>query len=78
MISQPMPRILIVEDEAIIRSALKRLLERHCYTVSEAGSAEDACLLELKGFDLIISDLRLPGEPGTTLIAAATPVPVLS
>lgn len=72
-----MPRILIVEDEAIIRSALKRLLERHDYTVSEAGSAEEACQLELKGFDLIISDLRLPGEPGTTLIAEATPVPVL-
>ncbi|HAA45165.1 MAG: Fis family transcriptional regulator [Halomonas sp. 54_146] len=72
-----MPRILIVEDEAIIRSALKRLLERHDYTVSEAGSAEQACQLELKGFDLIISDLRLPGEPGTSLIAAAAPVPLL-
>ena len=72
-----MPRILIVEDEAIIRSALKRLLERHDYTVSEAGSAEEACQLELTGFDLIISDLRLPGEPGTSLIAAAAPVPVL-
>ncbi|BBI59259.1 hypothetical protein HSBAA_05650 [Vreelandella sulfidaeris] len=72
-----MPRILIVEDEAIIRSALKRLLERHDYTVSEAGNAEEACQLELTGFDLIISDLRLPGEPGTSLIAAAAPVPVL-
>ena len=37
-----MPRILIVEDEAIIRSALKRLLERHHYSVSEAASAEEA------------------------------------
>ncbi len=72
-----MPRILIVEDEAIIRSALKRLLERHDYTVSEAGSAEEASQLELTGFDLIISDLRLPGEPGTTLITTAAPVPVL-
>ncbi|RUR52089.1 sigma-54-dependent transcriptional regulator [Vreelandella populi] len=72
-----MPRILIVEDEAIIRSALKRLLERHDYTVSEAGSAEDAAQLALCEFDLIISDLRLPGEPGTTLISAAAPAPVL-
>ncbi|PRY64360.1 two-component response regulator CbrB [Vreelandella songnenensis] len=72
-----MPRILIVEDEAIIRSALKRLLERHDYTVSEAGSAEDAAQLALGEFDLIISDLRLPGEPGTTLISAAAPAPVL-
>lgn len=72
-----MPRILIVEDEAIIRSALKRLLERHDYTVSEAGSVEDASQLALNEFDLIISDLRLPGEPGTTLISVAAPAPVL-
>lgn len=72
-----MSRILIVEDEAIIRSALKRLLERHDYEVSEAGSAEEAGKLELAGFDLIISDLRLPGEPGTHLIEAAAPAPVL-
>ncbi|MGP9796783.1 sigma-54-dependent transcriptional regulator [Halomonas sp. 86] len=72
-----MPRILIVEDEAIIRSALKRLLERHDYTVSEAGSVEEANQLTLPEFDLIISDLRLPGEPGTTLIGAAAPAPVL-
>lgn len=72
-----MPRILIVEDEAIIRSALRRLLERHDYTVSEAASAEEAQKLTLNEFDLIISDLRLPGEPGTSLIDAATPAPVL-
>ena len=72
-----MSRILIVEDEAIIRSALKRLLEHHDYEVSEANSAEEAGKLELAGFDLIISDLRLPGEPGTQLIAAAAPAPVL-
>ncbi len=34
----PMSHILIVEDETIIRSALRRLLERNQYEVSEAGS----------------------------------------
>ncbi|MDR5899340.1 sigma-54 dependent transcriptional regulator [Halomonas vilamensis] len=72
-----MAKILIVEDEAIIRSALKRLLERHDYQVSEAGSVEACASLELHGFDLIISDLRLPGEPGNALIVRASPVPVL-
>lgn len=72
-----MPRILIVEDEAIIRSALKRLLERHDYRVSEAASVEEARELPPSDFDLVISDLRLPGEPGTTLIALAAPAPVL-
>ena len=72
-----MPRILIVEDEAIIRSALKRLLERHHYSVSEAASAEEARTQPLSDFDLIISDLRLPGEPGTELIRRAPNTPVL-
>ncbi|ATJ81185.1 sigma-54-dependent transcriptional regulator [Halomonas beimenensis] len=72
-----MSRILIVEDEAIIRSALKRLLERHDHEVSEAGSVAEALALDPQGFDLVISDLRLPGEPGTELIARAAPVPVL-
>lgn len=72
-----MTRILIVEDEATIRSALKRLLERHDYRVSEAASVEQAERQDLQQFELIISDLRLPGEPGTVLIERAAPVPVL-
>ncbi|MBZ9558266.1 MULTISPECIES: sigma-54 dependent transcriptional regulator [Modicisalibacter] len=72
-----MSQILIVEDEAIIRTALRRLLERHEYIVSEAESVAEARRLELRNFDLIISDLRLPGDPGTALIDAAAPVPVL-
>ncbi|WP_043530862.1 sigma-54-dependent transcriptional regulator [Litchfieldella xinjiangensis] len=72
-----MTRILIVEDEATIRSALKRLLERRDYRVSEAASVEEAERQDLQQFELIISDLRLPGEPGTVLIERAAPVPVL-
>jgi len=72
-----MSRILIVEDEAIIRGALKRLLERHGYDVVEAGSVADARDADPQRFDLIISDLRLPGDPGTDLIARAAPIPVL-
>ncbi|SHF31270.1 DNA-binding transcriptional response regulator, NtrC family, contains REC, AAA-type ATPase, and a Fis-type DNA-binding domains [Modicisalibacter ilicicola DSM 19980] len=72
-----MSRILIVEDEAIIRAALRRLLERHDYQISEAGSVAEALELDPQRFDLIISDLRLPGEPGTALIEVAAPVPVL-
>ncbi|QJQ96502.1 MULTISPECIES: sigma-54 dependent transcriptional regulator [Halomonadaceae] len=72
-----MRRILIVEDEIIIRSALKRLLERHDYQVSEAGSVADALALEPQRFDLVISDLRLPGDAGTELIRLSAPTPVL-
>ncbi|HZJ94170.1 MAG TPA: sigma-54 dependent transcriptional regulator [Thiopseudomonas sp.] len=73
-----MHHILIVEDEPIIRSALRRLLERHNYQVSEAGSVQEAQQQHKIGsFDLIISDLRLPGEPGTEMIKLAEPKPVL-
>ena len=70
--------ILIVEDESVIRSALRRLLERNDYEVIEAGSVAEAVNDHtLTEFDLIISDLRLPGAPGTDLIQRAANVPVL-
>ena len=73
-----MQSILIVEDERVIRTALRRLLERNNYAVAEAGSVPEASgEHDLSGFDLIISDLRLPGPPGTEIIAQAGEAPVL-
>ncbi|WP_111641066.1 sigma-54-dependent transcriptional regulator [Marinimicrobium alkaliphilum] len=73
-----MSKILIVEDEMIIRNALRKLLERNKYDVSEAPSVKEATgKFDLNDFDLIISDLRLPGAPGTDLIKLAGNVPVL-
>ena len=37
-----MLKILVVEDETVIRTALRRLLERNGYQVSEAGSVQEA------------------------------------
>ncbi len=71
-------KILIVEDESVIRTALRRLLERHNFQVSEAGSVQEAEKDHtFTNFDLVISDLRLPGAPGTDLIKKAGDVPVL-
>ena len=65
--------ILVVEDEAVIRSSLRRLLERHEYKVSEAGSVQEALdNFDINSFDVVLSDLRLPGAPGTDLIKATT------
>lgn len=70
--------ILIVEDEEVIRSSLKKLLSREGYDVSEARNIQDATSqFQLNDFALIISDLRLPGAPGTDLIKMAGEVPVL-
>lgn len=73
-------RVLVVEDEQVIRTALKRLLERHGYEVSEAGSVKEANeRLEAERFNIVISDLRLPGAPGTDLIKATnTPVLIMT
>jgi DNA-binding NtrC family response regulator len=73
-----MSRILVIEDESVIRRAVKRLLERNGYLVAEAGSIEAAeAQQNLMDFDLIISDVRLPGAQGTEIISRAAPVPVL-
>ena len=71
-------RILIVEDEEIIRASLRKLLERHDYLVSDAVSIKAATdNFDFNDFALIISDLRLPGQLGTDLIKIVDPVPVL-
>jgi DNA-binding NtrC family response regulator len=73
-----MSKVLIVEDEIIIRTALRKLLERNRYEVSGVASVKEATTkFNPQNFDLIISDLRLPGAPGTDLIKLAGEVPVL-
>ena len=75
-----MNQVLVVEDEVVIRTALKRLLERHEYKVSEAGTVKESLeKYDMEDFDVIISDLRLPGAPGTDLIkASSTPVLIMT
>lgn len=75
-----MNQVLVVEDEAVIRSSLRRILERNQYQVSEAGSVKESIEnFDMDAFDVIISDLRLPGAPGTDLIkATSTPVLIMT
>ncbi len=73
-----MKHILVVEDEEIIRTALHKLLVHSGYGVEQAESVQDALdNYQFDDFDLIISDLRLPGRPGTDLIDLAANRPVL-
>ena len=70
--------ILIVEDEEIIRTSLRKLLQRNDFLVSEATSVKAAQeSFNLNSFDLVITDLRLPGSAGTDLIKASGNVPVV-
>jgi len=72
-----MSHILIVEDEPIIRDSLLRLLEKQGHSVTAVSCVADAIETSIHDYDLIISDIRLPGEPGTVLISKAAPTPVL-
>ena len=73
-----MERILIIEDEVVIRRALAKLLKREGYDISEASSvSESEALFSLDAFGLIIADLRLPGGLGTEVIEKCAGTPVL-
>lgn len=73
-----MPEILVIEDESVIRAALRRFLERNKFRVAEAASVSEArSNHRLERFDLIITDLRLSGAPGTDIIQSCGDVPVL-
>ncbi len=73
-------RILVVDDEASIRRAVQRVLERHHFEVLLAGSGDEACaLLEGHTVDVILLDLHMPGMSGATLFhVIATQWPVLA
>jgi DNA-binding NtrC family response regulator len=73
-----MLQVLLIEDEEIIRTSLKRLLERNGYSVAVAGAVPEAEEQHsLNDFDLIIADLRLPGPPGTEVLKLVEQVPVV-
>ncbi|WP_437602499.1 sigma-54 dependent transcriptional regulator [Sorangium sp. So ce590] len=73
-----MSRILLVEDEVVIRTELRRLLARHGHDVVEAGSiAEAEAADDLRAFELVLADVRLPGAPGTELVGRCGGAPVV-
>lgn len=64
--------ILVVDDDAVFRSAIERTLEQaghEIYSVGKPGDAIEA--LETRSFDLILTDLRMPGLDGITLLQRA-------
>lgn len=61
--------ILIVEDEETLRESLRRVLKREGYDVDTVGSSETALEnIEVCAYDLIISDVILPGISGMDLL----------
>jgi two-component system, NtrC family, response regulator AtoC len=67
-----MGRILVVDDEEGIRSFLAESLELDGHQIEEAASGEGALeRLRAKSFDLVLTDLRMPGMGGMKLLETA-------
>lgn len=65
-------RILIVDDDDSVRNALLRVLQRSGFTCRDAASGSLA--LELLGserFDVLLTDVRMPGMSGVELVPKA-------
>jgi len=64
--------VLLVEDDAVIRTSTAELLQEEGCLVVEAGSAEEAtAALQTASVDVLVTDLNLPGSSGAELAAKA-------
>jgi two-component system, NtrC family, response regulator AtoC len=69
------PSVLIVDDEKHTREGLQQALGEN-YDVSVAGNADEAFnLMEAQEFDVILTDLRMPGKSGLKIIDKALSLP---
>ena len=65
-------KILLLEDDASLGLLLSEELELDGYSVSRAGTVQEACrLLNAETPDLVVSDLRLPDGDGLELLKTA-------
>lgn len=66
------PRLLVVEDEEMIRDLLVAVLGEAGYRVDTVGSGEDGLrALEARLYDVVLLDLNLPGMHGLNVLSAA-------
>lgn len=66
------PRILLVDDDNLVRTSLKAVLELHEFVVTTATNVADALhLIDTEPFDVLLSDLHMPGAgDGFTVVSA--------
>lgn len=63
-------RVLVVDDEGAIRYSVTKTLQRIGYKVDAVASAEEALdLMEQHEFDVLLTDIRMPGLSGVDLLA---------
>ena len=68
MAAQPIPRVLVVEDEPLIRWSLRERLEQQGYRVVEAPTGRAALDCFRQGADLVLLDWKLPDIDGLVVL----------
>ena len=72
MADSPVQHLLLVDDESGFREAIAERLSEHRFRVEQAGTGEEALeRLNEFAFDILITDLRLPGVDGRQLLDEA-------
>lgn len=62
-------RVLLVDDEPLVLSSLRRILRREDFDVTTATSGQEALdLLEGESFEVIVSDYKMPGMNGVEFL----------
>ena len=70
--SDPLRHLLLVDDETPLREVMAEQLAEHGFRVEQAGSGEEALArLSDFAFDILITDLRLPGADGRQVLDEA-------
>jgi two-component system, NtrC family, nitrogen regulation response regulator NtrX len=77
-----MPKILVVDDEELIRETLRDILEHEGYQIEEASDGEMAInLIKRNKFDAILCDIKMPKKDGMEVLEVsmetAPDVPVI-
>ncbi len=63
------PRVLVIDDERFIRGLLAELLTVWgCEADVAANGTEGLALLDLKSYDLVLTDYVMPGSTGVELV----------
>jgi two-component system, NtrC family, response regulator HydG len=64
-----MSRVLVIDDDTAVRDSMERMLRSAGYTVHTAPSGEEGLSLARGGaFDVILSDMRMPGLSGLDVL----------
>ena len=67
--SQPAPRLLVIDDDATLRTVIVCLAQKLGYATTEVGTVADASeLISTRHFDCMTLDLNLGAQYGTELL----------